>query len=193
MFTFVKGRAQMLDMPQALAVMDLLRPAHGGQRRYSKYGFDTAYMVHPLTMACHALAMGLKNDDIIAACLAHDMSEDGGINPEDLPAGARVREAVRLVSKNMCDHSKPDWEDRYYRDIAENPLASLVKCLDRVNNLAGMADAFSRRRMVQYTAETDRHYPALLAAVRKVPEWNDAWWLLRYQMTAMNETFKRLL
>ena len=55
-------------------------------------GDDTSYMVHPLTLACHALAMGLKNDDVIAACLAHDMLEDTAdreqaedrINPEDL-------------------------------------------------------------------------------------------------------------
>ena len=193
MFTFVKGRAQMLHMPQTLAVMDLLRSAHGGQERYSRYGFETVYTVHPLTMACHALAMDLKDDDIIAACLAHDMAEDAGMRPEDLPVGCRVREAVRLVSKNMYDHSDPDWEDRYYREIEKNPLASLVKCLDRVNNLAGMADAFSRIRMAEYTAETDRYYPAILAAVRKVPEWNNAWWLLRYQMMTMNETFKRML
>ena len=29
--------------------------------------------------------------------------------------------------------------------------------------------------------------------IRKVPEWNDAWWLLRYQMLTMTEAFKRLL
>jgi len=102
MFTFVKGRAQMLNMPQTLAVLDILRSAHGAQERRSRYGFETTYMVHPLTMACHALAMGLAEDDVIAACLAHDM-------------------------------------------------------------------------------------------VKKVPEWNNAWWLLRYQLTTMTEAFKRLL
>ena len=33
MFTFVKGRAQMLGLSQTLVVMDLLRPAHGAQQR----------------------------------------------------------------------------------------------------------------------------------------------------------------
>ena len=31
MFTFVKGRAQLLCLPQALAVLELLRPAHEKQ------------------------------------------------------------------------------------------------------------------------------------------------------------------
>ena len=76
MFTFVKGRAQMLGFSQTLAVMDLLRPAHGEQKRRSKYGFECPYMAHPLTMACHALARGLREDDVLAAALAHDMVED---------------------------------------------------------------------------------------------------------------------
>lgn len=193
MFTFVKGRAQMLVMPQTLAVMDLLRYAHGGQERTSKYGFDTGYMVHPLTMACHALAMGLKDDDIIAACIAHDMVEDSDLKPEDLPVNERVREVIRLVSYNTYDESRPDLDDVYFENIRKNPLACLIKCLDRCNNMAGMADSFSRRRMARYTALTDKYYPEILEVVKKVPEWNDAWWLLRYQLTTMTETFKRLL
>jgi len=193
MFTFVKGRAQLLGMPQSLAVLDLLRPAHGSQERRSKNGFTTTYMVHPLTMACHALAMGLRDDDIIAACLAHDMVEDAGLKPEDLPVGDRVREAVRLVSYNTYDESRPDLDEIYFANIRKNPLACLVKCLDRINNLAGMADCFTRKRMISYAALTDQYYPEILEVVRKVPEWNDAWWLLRYQMMTMLETYKRLL
>ena len=194
MFTFVKGRAQMLGLKQTLDLLDLLRAVHGNQDRTSKYGFGTTYMGHPLTMACHALAMGIRNDDVLAACLAHDMLEDsaGRVKPEDLPAG-EVREAVRLVSKNLCDRTRPDWEKRYYDEIRKNPLACLVKCLDRVNNVAGMADAYGRDWMIRYVWETDRYYPDLLDVIKKVPEWNDAWWLPRYQLNTMVEAFKRLL
>ena len=193
MYTFVKGRAQMLGLAQTLSVLELLRPAHGGQRRRSKYGFECPYTAHPLTMACHALAMGLADDDVLAAALAHDMAEDAGMMPEDLPVNARVREAVRLVSKNMYNQTDPDREENYFKNIRKNPLACMVKCLDRTNNLAGMADGFSREGMIRYTEETDRYYPALLDVLKKVPEWNNAWWLLRYQMMTMAEAFKRLL
>ena len=193
MFTFVKGRAQMLGMPQTLAVLDLLRQAHGAQERRSRNGFTTTYMVHPLTMACHALAMGLKDDDIIAACLAHDMVEDSDMEPGDLPVSDRVREAVRLVSYNTYDETRPDLDDIYFAGIRKNPLACLIKCLDRINNIAGMADCFTRKRMISYAAQTDRYYPDILEVVRKVPEWNDAWWLMRYQLMTMLETCKRLL
>ena len=111
----------------------------------------------------------------------------------DIPAGRRVREAVRVVSKSEYDRSNPDREKTYFEEIRKNPLACLIKCLDRVNNLAGMADAFSRKHMAAYTACTDKYYPEILEIVKKVPEWNNAWWLLRYQMSTMVEAFKRLL
>lgn len=194
MFTFVKGRAQMLGLKQTLQVMDLLRKAHGSQKRKSRYGFETDYIAHPLTMACQALAMGLKDDEVIAVCLAHDMVEDsdGRVKLSDLPEGL-IRNAVKLLSKNECPYVDVDWMTQYYKDIRKNPLASLVKVLDRVNNVAGMADAFSRDRMIRYTGETVRYYPALLEVIKKVPEWNNAWWLLRYQLTTQLETYKRLL
>ena len=173
MFTRVKVKAEEKGMFQTLRVLDLLRPAHGAQPRKSKYGFKASYTVHPLTMACHALAIGLVDDDVLAACLAHDMVEDAHMKPEDLPVNDRVREAVRLVSKNMYDPNDPDWEKKYFENIRENPLACLVKCLDRVNNLAGMADAFSREKMIRYTEETDKYYPALLEVVKKTHGWND--------------------
>ena len=193
MFTFVKGRAQMMGMPQTLAVLDMLRKAHGAQERESRYGFSTSYMVHPLTMACHALAMGIRDDDVIAACLAHDMVEDSGIRLSELPVGDRVREVVKLVSYNTYDESRPDLDDIYFANIRKNPMACLIKCLDRCNNMAGMADCFTRERMIRYTVLTDTYYPAILDVIKKVPEWNDAWWLLRYQLMTMTETFKRLL
>ena len=184
----------MYRLPLTLGVMELLREAHGGQKRKSKYGFETDYMVHPLTLACHALALKLRDDEVIAACLAHDMVEDsaGRVTLDRLPEG-RVRDAVRRVSKNMYDPNEKDWEDKYYEEIRKDPLACLVKCLDRVNNLAGMADAFSREKMIRYIRETEKYYPALLDVVRVTDRWNAAWWLLRYQMMTMVETFKRLL
>ena len=193
MFTFVKGRAQLLGMPQTLAVLNLLRAAHGSQERRSKNRFTTTYLVHPLTMACHALAMGLRDDDIIAACLAHDMVEDSNMKPGDLPVNDRVREVIKLVSYNTYDESRPDLDDVYFANIRKNPLACLIKCLDRINNIAGMADCFTRKRMISYAALTDQYYPAILEEIKKIPEWNNAWWLMRYQLMTMLETCKRLL
>jgi GTP pyrophosphokinase len=199
MYTFVKGRAQVLGLKQTLAALPVMRERHrkSGKQRWSRFGFAVLYEAHPLTLACHALALGIRDDGVLAACLLHDVVEDTGTSPEELKElipelDEHTLETVILVSKNRCDRGDPDWEKKYYRNIRRNPAACLVKVLDRVNNVAGMADGFGREWMVRYILETEEYYPDLLEALKK-SEWNDAWWLLRYQLLTMTETCKRLL
>lgn len=199
MYTFVKGRAQTLGLRQTLAALPVMREKHRktGKQRWSRFGFAVPYEAHPLTLACHALALGIREDGVLAACLLHDVVEDTGTSPEELKElipelSEDTMETVRLVSKNRYDRSDPDWEKKYYRNIQRSPAACLVKVLDRVNNVAGMADGFDRQWMVRYILETEEYYPGLLEALKK-SEWNDAWWLLRYQLLTTVETCKRLL
>ena len=198
MYTYVKARAQAAGLTQTLAALPLMREKHRGQLRASRTA-ETPYAVHPLTMACHALAMGLPEDDVLAAALMHDVVEDTDTRPDELPVSERVREAVRLVSYNtyLKDGEGPERKKEimpaYYAGIAGNPLASLVKCLDRCNNLACMADGFSVKKMRSYILSTEKYVLPLLDVIKEIPEYNSAAWLLRYQMTTLLETFKRLL
>ena len=50
-------------------------------------------------MACHALAMGLEEDELLAAILLHDVCEDCGVPPGELPVCEEVRRIVALVTK----------------------------------------------------------------------------------------------
>ena len=47
--------------------------------------------------------------------------------------------------------------------------------------------------MVKYVKQTEQFVLPLLDVVREVPAWNNAAWLMRYQMITMLEAFKRLL
>ena len=198
MYTFVKAKAQSAGMRQTLAALPLMREKHGDTVRD---GSDVPYRVHPLTLACHALAMNIADDDVLAALLLHDVVEDTETSPEELPVSDRVREAVELVSYNTYlpkgDDKDPDRKNEikpaYYEGIRNNPLAALVKCMDRCNNLSSMATGFTREKMVKYVKQTEEYVIPLLDVVKAVPEWNNAAWLLRYQMITMLEAFKRLL
>jgi len=192
MYTYLKAKAQAQGLCQTLAALPFMREKHAGQFRKGSVE-QAPYAVHPLTLACHALAMGLAEDDVLAALLLHDVVEDTGTKPEKLPVGERVRQAVRLVSYNTYPGEKEAIKPLYYKNIGKDPLASLVKCIDRCNNLSCMADGFSRRKMAEYVAQTERYVLPLLNAVKSTPAWNNAAWLLRYQITALLEAFKRLL
>lgn len=192
MYTYVKAKAQAAGLTQTLAALPLMREKHAGQGRK---GSDVPYYVHPLTLACHALAMNIVDDDVLAVALLHDIVEDTDTAPEDLPVGDRVREAVRLVSHNTYggEEDKEKNKPLYFENIAKNPLAALIKCMDRCNNISTMADGFKKPKMVKYVNETEQYVLPLLDVIKEVPAWNNAAWLMRYQMVTMLEAFKRLL
>ena len=192
MYTYLKAKAQEQGMTQTLAALPFMREKHKGVMRKDKTG-SAPYAVHPLTLACHAWAMGITDDDVLAAALLHDVVEDTETKPEELPVGKRVREAVCLVSYNTYVGSREEVNPVLYANIAKSPLAALIKCLDRCHNLACMADAFSRKRMAAYVTETEKYVMPLLDVLKATPEYNNAAWLLRYQILTMVETFKRLL
>ena len=66
MYTYVKAKAQAEGLTQTLAALPLMREKHAGQ--YRSGIAQLPYVVHPLTLACHALAMGLHDDDVNAFC-----------------------------------------------------------------------------------------------------------------------------
>ena len=191
MKTYVKTTAKNFKMTDTLKAVDFAIAAHSGQTRKRS---DTPYIHHPLNMACHALAMGIKEDAVIAAILLHDVIEDCGVKVEELPVGDEAREIVALMT-----HEKANGENRdrimgaYYDALAENPKAALVKCIDRCNNLTTMSWGLSRERIYRMLTETEKYYPALLNVVKATPEYNDAAWLLQYHIESMLDIYKRLM
>ena len=198
MYTYIKARAQAEGLTQTLAALPFMREKHQGQLRTTRTG-ETPYAAHPLTLACHALAMGITDDDVLATALLHDVVEDTDTRPDELPVSDKVRDAVCLLSyntylKNDADpQKKNEIKPVYYANIGRNALAALVKCMDRCNNLSCMADGFSRKKMAVYVIQTEQYVLPLLDVVKAVPEYNNASWLLRYQMITLLETLKRLL
>lgn len=187
MSAFLKGKLSGGAFPEASKALAFAKEKHRGQFR--KGPGKIPYISHPLTMACHAFAMGLEDDVLIAALLLHDVAEDCGVGVEDLPACAEVREIVALVTKPRGGFS----EGQYYRDIEGNTRACLVKCIDRCNNLSTMSVAFSPERMADYIQETERYFPRLLRTVKECPVYNNAAWLLNYQIKSLLQTAKRSL
>ena len=191
MKTYVKTTAKNLGLADTLKALDFAVEAHEGQKRKKS---DIPYIYHPLNLTCHALAMGIKEDEILAGCLLHHVIEDCGKTADDLPVGDEAKEIVVLMT-----HVKEDGANRekvmkaYYDGLAANPKAALVKCLDRCNNLTTMSWGLSRDRIIRMIAETEKYFPTLLKVIKNTPEYNDAAWLLQYQMESMLDIYKRLL
>ena len=197
MKTYVKTMAKAEGMENTLKALDFAVNAHKEEKRKNS---DVPYIYHPLNMACHALSMGIKEDEIISAILLHDVPEDcyksEGVKyePEDMPVNEEAIELVRLMT---CAKSTPETRaailDAYYGGLAANPKGALIKLIDRCNNLTSMSWGLPKNKMIRMIKETEKYYPALVQAVKDVPKYNDAAWLLKYQIESMLDIYKRLI
>ncbi len=190
MYTYIKAFATARKLYQTVRVLPYVREKHDGQVR--KGEDKVPYINHPLLMACHALSLGMCEDDLLSAALLHDVCEDCHIPVEELPVNDETKVAVRLLTKDFEALKKStDAVDEYYQSISENKIASIVKLLDRCNNISGMAAAFDEIKMVNYIKETETYiYPLMDKTSDNYPEYANQIFLIKYHMTSVVEAVK---
>ncbi len=193
MYTLVKATAVAKSLCGTLRALPFAKEKHKDQFRQGKD--RVPYINHPLTMACHALAMGIEDDDVLAAILLHDVVEDCGVLLKELPANDRVRDIVDRVSKaEKPGEERSAFKKRYHARIMENPAACIVKLIDRCNNLSLMATGFDRDKMITCILETEEYVFPLMEKVKETgPLYSNALFLIKYQMLSVMESLKRTL
>ncbi len=197
MFTRLKTIAEIKNLRETYRALYYARECHKIQTRNKQKYSDVVipYIVHPLMMACHALSMRIEEDETLAVILLHDVCEDCGVRPEELPFSEPVKEAVALLTKgDRKGLSKEEYTRNYYEAIAGNRIASLVKLIDRCNNVSTMAMSFGDERLSRYIEETENYVmPLMFVLKRNYPEYNSAIFLIKYQMLSVLESLKAML
>lgn len=193
MYTYVKSYATAKNLFQTRKVLAYVREKHAGQVRKGKD--QVPYINHPLSLAGHAIALGLDEDNLLSAALLHDVCEDCGVEIEELPVNEETKEAVALLTKNKkVTRSSEEGLQEYYDRLSENRIALMVKLLDRCNNISNMAAGFSVERMASYIIETEEHiYPLFVKADRDFPEYANAIYLIKYHTISVVEALRQLL
>ena len=196
MYSRIAVTSELEGLRETSSALRFMKKQHEGQFRKPSLFSDVKvpYIVHPLMMACHAHALGIREDKILATILLHDICEDCGVAPEELPFSEEVREAVRLLSFQVQPgETRADAKKRYYAAIAENRVARIVKILDRCNNISTMASSFTQKKLVAYVDETETYVmPLLEQAKYAIPEYADAFYLLKYHMRSVLESIKAM-
>lgn len=189
MYTYLRGYLVGANMKQSIAALQFAREHHSGQTRKD----GTPYIVHPLSMACYAVALGLRDDNVIATILLHDTVEDCGVRPEYLPVSDTVKRAVQYmtITKFDTDLDKIETKCRYFNELLECKEALICKALDRYNNLADMPMAFSKDAMGKNVAETEiLLLPVLKRAKEKYADLADILFILRTNISTLNSAIK---
>ncbi len=185
MTSFIRHNARASGMENTLKALDTAIRAHEGQFRKKS---EIPYIYHPLNVACHLFAMGVKDDEVIAAALLHDVVEDTDYGYDDLPVSDRCKAIVKLLTKEEGYDEK-----RYYEGISKNSDAALIKCADRCSNITTMSWGFDRGHIYEYIRVTEKYILPLLKTVKDDLKYNSCAWLLQYQMESMLDIYKRLL
>ena len=197
MYTRVKTLAQAERLSDTLVALAFMRQKHEGQiRKVSHYTTEeVAYVNHPLMMACHAHAMGIRDDVILAAILLHDVIEDTDTALEDLPVSDETKEVVDLITfKQLPGKTKEESKAVYYDKIRQNKKACVVKIIDRCNNVATMASCFDREKLIRYIDETEKYVMPVIKTIKdNYPEYCDVAFLVKYQIISLIEAIKPLL
>ncbi len=192
MYAKLNEYASAKNMKQTLATLPYAKKMHEGQFRKGKD--RVPYICHPLIMANHALALGLDDDDFISAVLLHDVCEDCGVTPNELPVDDYTKTLVGLLTKDSSfDHNSKTDLDNYYATISKNVYASLIKILDRCHNVSGMAECFSKKRIGEYISETEEYIYPLFDEIKKYPEHENRAFLLKYHIDSVLFSIKELL
>jgi (p)ppGpp synthase/HD superfamily hydrolase len=137
----------------------------------------------------------LYREDTIIAALGHDVGE----KPYSLPRseyepifGSRAAEAVELMTKEV----KGIHKDEALLDaaMANNPIASIVKPVDRNHNLETMSGVFSLAKQGTYVAEAERRFlPMVKIGRRLFPEQEPAYENIRLNMVNQSRLVRCVL
>ena len=139
--------------------------AHVGQTRK---GLPDPYINHPLRVAHNAAQADLGEDAVVAALL-HDVVEDTTLTWDDLRLAGFSERAItlaRLLTKwwEAGDDDNDRDKATYYARILGDRDATLLKLLDRTDNMQDLVRIASARRdfAEKYVKKTRREFAPLL-------------------------------
>ena len=170
-------------MQQSAGALEAAIRLHQGQKRTE----GKPYIIHPMMLAMHGIALGVAKDDLMAVMLLHDVCEDCPVWPEELAVNENVRHGVRCITKTRREgEAKEAMMQRYMEDIRESKEACIAKIFDRCHNVSSMAGVFSEKRMQAYITETKKYiYPLIQYVKETYPEYDSAVFALEYQITSI--------
>lgn len=188
MTTFIRGFCSDKHNPktETLRALGYMRKKHKDQTRQS----GEPYIVHPLSMACLAIGLGLSDDNLLAVILLHDVCEDAGTAVSDLPMNEAVKHGVKYmtIERQPSDLDKAETKRHYYWSLLEDKNALLCKALDRYSNLTTMVGVFDHERIKKNLLETHQLLMPVLKEAKEIyPEYANEIFVLRTLIRNFNE------
>lgn len=147
----------------------------------------TPSLHHQIRIALSVTQLKGLSDDLEELCiicaLLHDIQEDRAVSSAEINElfGVIVSDNTWALTKKYAGEHKN--KEAYIRDIAQERAASIVKGLDRCDNLEHMVDVFSIEKMEQYAHEAEKVFlPMIKIAMKLFPEQMHAYQAIALRM-----------
>lgn len=175
----------------AHAAMEFAHRHHTGLRKDG----ETPEFHHQIQIALNARTLVpffIHPQETVAVCFLHDVIEDSkDISRRDIERefGEPIATACELLAKKQRN-SKKSYVD-YFTDLATDPIASVVKGLDRCHNIWTMRGVFDRQKRQDYVDEIDRWFlPMLKAARKRFPQQEPSYQNIAQQLRSMRDIYR---
>jgi len=150
----------------ALEAMEFALNFHKGTRKDK----ITPEFYHQIEIAGFLLTLSsglMFPEDTIAVSFLHDCPEDYDVGFKELDSrfGTRISRATELVTKTHRGRKLDP--TTYFIAMEDDPIASVVKGSDRINNQSTIVPIFSREKQNIYLDETNGWILPMLKAARK--------------------------
>lgn len=154
------------DYLLALEALEYTKDIHTGFRKDGA----TPEFQHQLeiTHYLHTISGNLIHPGkTMAVSFLHDVPEDYDISFHEIEGkfGPEISHSVELLTKKYRGNHKDI--SKYFEAIAEDPIASVVKGADRINNQQSMLGVFTPEKMGSYITETRTHIVPMLKVARR--------------------------
>lgn len=185
MYTYLKGFFTGAGYIESLMALQYARDKHTGQTRRDGI---TPYIIHPLQMACYAVALGIRDDYTLSIILLHDVCEDCNVKVEELPFSREVQDGVQYMTLVYADgEEKIVAKRRYFRNLLKNKRALVVKAIDKYMNLKTMVGCFTEAQIIKNVKEADEFLNILSEGKKIYPDLSDIIYVLRDNIRSVNE------
>lgn len=186
MYTYVKGYIYGANFINSMNALGYARDKHEGQFR--KDGV-TPYFVHPLQMACYAIALGIRDDILLAIIILHDVCEDCQVDVKDLPVSDKVKEGVSYMTLEYIDgEDKLSAKLRYNNNLLKCHRALIAKGIDKYMNLKSMVGVFDDERIRKNVREAYDLLDILKKGKEKYSEYSEVLYVLRENIRGIADT-----
>jgi (p)ppGpp synthase/HD superfamily hydrolase len=160
-------RLSGMNMFKAVEALNYAESLHDGFRKDKV----TPEFQHQLEIAAYILTLHSSIENVettMAAAFLHDTIEDiSHVNQQTIENlfGKEIAEVTFKLAKKGNGFVKTT--ESYYAELANDPIAAIVKGADRSHNLSTMLGVFSNEKIGQYIEETRGFVLPMLKKARK--------------------------